>query len=127
MNKKTNMTDMFLVKHMYANEDGTHKWERFEEYKLPKKLRRAASILMDKGWRHEIEYAKSVDGFDWALKILWWGGMGWYDVAIARFDSDGRVMAERRVNPFSNKSSWCPTNYSTFMRMYVHDNKGKDQ
>ena len=122
------MTDMFLVKHMYANEDnGAHKFEWVEEDKLPKKLLRPATILRDKGWRHDIEYAKSVDGFDWALKILWWGGMGWYDVAIARFDSDGRVEAERRVNPFARRSSWCPTNYSSFMRMYVHDNSGKYQ
>ena len=121
------MTDMFLVKLMYANEDGTHKLEWVEEDKLPKKLRRAANILSDKEWRYEIEYAKSVDNFDWAMKILWWSGMGWYDVAIARFDANGKVEAERRVNPFARCSSWCPTNYSTFMRMYVHDNKGKDK
>ena len=121
------MTDMFLVKLMYANEDGTHKLEWVEENRLPKKLLRAVKILRDKEWRHEIRYAKSVDDFDWELDILWWGGMGWYDVAWAYFADDGMVVAERRVNPFSKKSSWCPTNYSTFMRMYVHDNKGKDQ
>ena len=121
------MTDIFLVELMNADEYGTNKLEWVEENRLPKKLLRAANILEDKGWRHEIEYVKSVDGFNWELRIRWWGGRGWYDVAIARFDSDDRVEAERRVNPFSKNSSWCPTNYSTFMRMYVHDNKGKDQ
>jgi len=121
------MTDMFLVKHMYAAEDGTHTMEWVNGSKLPEKLVRAAKILKDKEWRHEIRYAKSVDGFDWELDVLWWGGMGWYDVASAWFDSVGKVEAERRVNPFARNSSWCPTNYSTFMRMYVHNNKGKDQ
>lgn len=121
------MTDMFLVKLMYANEDGTHKLEWVEENRLPKKLLRAVKILRDKEWRHEIRYAKSVDDFDWELDILWWGGMGWYDVAWAYFADDGRVEAIRRVQPFNAKSAWYPTNFSTFMRMYVHDNKGKDQ
>ena len=58
------MTDMFLVKHVYANEDGTHKLEWVEEEKLPKKLVRAVKILRDKEWRHEIRYAKSFDYFD---------------------------------------------------------------
>lgn len=107
------MTDMF--------------WVRVEENRLPKKLLRAVKILKDKELRHEIRYAKSVVGFDWKLDILWWGGMGWYNVASAYFADDGMVEAERRVNPFAENSSWCMTNYSTFMRMYVHDNKGKDQ
>ena len=121
------MTDMFLVRRMYADEYGTNKLEWVEKDKLPNKLLHAAKILRWREWRHEIKYVKSVDGFDWELVIRWWSGMGWFDVATARFDAKGRVEAERRVNPFSKNSSWCPTNYSTFMLMYVHDNKGKDQ
>ena len=118
-------SNMWLVKNMYAGEDGTHTMEWVDGSKLPEKLVRAAKILNDKEWRFEIQYYSA--DMDWSLEILWWGGMGWYNVAWCYFNKDGKTEAHRRTKPFNANSAWYPIDFPNFMKIYVHDNKGKDQ
>ena len=53
--------------------------------------------------------------------------MGWYNVALAFFTYDGKVEAHRRTEPFNANSAWCRISFPNFMKIYVHDNKSKDQ